>query len=80
VAPPLAGEVVDAGPRRIALLVDQPARGTAVLVVEGGGPQVAVSVWCWLYGDEGAAASEGDTPQWQAWLDRHAVEPAASPG
>lgn len=75
VAPPFAGEVMDAGPRRISLLLDQPARGTAVLTVEGEGEAVSVSAWSWLYGPDGAAAAERDEPAWQAWLGRHAVQP-----
>ena len=74
-APPLAGQVVDAGPRRLALLVDRPAPGTAILAVEGDGEAVSVSVWSYLYGADGAAAAERDQPAWQAWLGRHAVEP-----
>ena len=69
----------------LALLVDRPARGTAVLAVEGHGEAVAVSVWSWLYGADGAAAAERDLPAWQAWLDRHAaparpVERSSDPG
>ena len=79
-APGLAGQVVDTGPYRLALLVDRPARGTAVLAVEGHGETVAVSVWSWLYGADGAAAAERDLPAWQAWLDRYAVQPVPSNG
>ena len=79
-APPLAGQVVDVGPYRLALVVDQPARGTAFLAVEGQGETVAVSVWSWLYGAEGAAAAERDRPVWQSWLDRHAVQPEMAAG
>lgn len=79
-APPLAGEVADSGPYRMALLLDRPARGTAVLAVEGQGEAVSVSVWSWLYGTDGAAAAERDEPAWQAWLDRHAIAPPPNSG
>jgi uncharacterized protein YndB with AHSA1/START domain len=79
-APLLAGQVVDVGPLRMALLVDRPARGTAFLAVEGHGETVAVSVWSWLYGAEGAAAAKRDASAWQAWLDQYAVPKAESPG
>lgn len=75
--PVLAGTVVEATPWRVALLVDQPAPGTAFLAAEGLGDQVGVSVWSYLYGDEGAAAAERDEPAWWAWLgERAAPEPA----
>jgi uncharacterized protein YndB with AHSA1/START domain len=67
-APTLAGTVVDVASWRIALLVDQPAPGTAILAVEGTGDQVSVSVWSYLYGPDAAAAAERDEPRWAKWL------------
>ncbi|MEM7338423.1 MAG: SRPBCC domain-containing protein [Actinomycetota bacterium] len=67
-APTLAGEVVDATPWRLSLLVSEPAPGTALIAAEGMGDQIAVSVWMYLYGDAGAAAV-ADGPVWQKWLD-----------
>lgn len=67
-APTLAGTVADAAPWRVALLLDQPSPGTAILAVEGHGEQVEVSVWSYLYGNAGAAAAERDEPLWQQWL------------
>jgi uncharacterized protein YndB with AHSA1/START domain len=75
-APALAGTVVDAAPWRLALVLDQPVAGTAFLAAEGVGDQVGVSIWSYLYGDEGAAAVERDRGRWQAWLDARAVTPA----
>lgn len=66
--PPLAGEVVDADSWRIALLLDEPARGTAFLAVEGAGETVEVSIWTYLYGPEGAEAAARDEGTWRAWL------------
>ena len=51
-APTLAGTVVDVDSWRLALLVDQPAPGTAILAVEGDGDHVSVSIWSYLYGAE----------------------------
>jgi uncharacterized protein YndB with AHSA1/START domain len=68
-APPLAGIVVEASTWRLALLVDNPAPGTAFVAVEGAGPKVGVSIWSYLYGDAGRVAVERDTPRWQEWLD-----------
>ncbi len=76
-APPLAGTVMDVGPRRLALLLDSPAEGTAFLAVEGRGETCDVSVWAYLYGPDGPALVNRDRPRWQAWLDHH--RPAPTP-
>jgi hypothetical protein len=68
-APALAGAVVEAGATRIALVLDEPARGTAFVAVEGNGDQVSVSIWSYLYGEEGAAAAARDEPRGQRWHD-----------
>jgi hypothetical protein len=72
-APTLGGRVADSGPWRIALLLDQPSPGTAILAVEGHGEQVEVSVWSYLYGSDGAAAAGRDEPLWQRWLTERAL-------
>lgn len=72
-APTLAGTVVDAAPWRVALLLDEPAPGTAILAVEGHGDQVEVSAWSYLYGDDGATAAARDEPRWQQWLTERAL-------
>lgn len=66
--PELAGTVVATTPHRVSLLVDRPAPGTAFLAAEGDGDTIAVSVWAYLYGEQGAEAVERDQPRWQAWL------------
>ncbi len=71
-APPFGGTVVEAESWRIALLLDQPAPGTAFIAAEGGGDQVGVSIWSYLYGDAGAKAAATDGPRWQEWLDLRA--------
>lgn len=41
----------------------------------------SLNVWAYLYGDEGAAESEQNQKQWQAWLDELSAattEPATS--
>ena len=70
--PALAGTVVDAAPWRLALLLDQPAPGTAFLAVEGKGEQVNVSIWSYLYGKDGGGAAERDEPRWRQWLAEQA--------
>lgn len=67
-APQLGGTVVDVTPWRLALLLDAPAPGTAVIASEAMGDQVSVSVWSYLYGPDGAAAASRDEPLWQDWL------------
>ena len=69
----LAGEIVDVEPHRIALLVDHPAPGTAFIAAERMGDQASLSVWAYLYGDEGATAAKRDEPRWQEWLGRLAA-------
>lgn len=64
----LAGEIVDVEDWRLALLVDEPAAGTAFIAAEGAGDGCGVSIWSYLYGAEGATAAARDEPLWQAWL------------
>ena len=71
-APLLAGTVVEVTSSRMALLVDEPAEGTAFLAVEGAGDQMTVSVWMYLYGADGRAAATHDEPRWQPWLNERA--------
>jgi hypothetical protein len=75
-APTLAGTVVDVASWRLAVLVDQPVPGTAILAVEGQGDQVSVSIWSYLYGAEGAAAARRDEPRWAKWLSDRALPTA----
>jgi uncharacterized protein YndB with AHSA1/START domain len=72
-APRLAGTVVDIAQWRMALLVDEPAPGTAFLAVEGVGDHTGVSIWSYLYGTEGDNAAVLDEPLWQQWLNEHAT-------
>lgn len=67
-APALAGTVVATTPWRLSLLLDAPAAGTGFIAAEGMGDQIGVSVWSYLYGDDGAAAAGADEPRWQSWL------------
>ena len=70
----LGGTVIDTGPRRICLLADTPAPGTAFLTSEDGGGFTMVSVWLYLYGPDGAAAAERADASWRAWLADHAPQ------
>ncbi len=68
-APALAGRVMSAcAPSRFAMLLDEPAPGTAIIAVEGDGDQMSVSVWSYLYGDDRTAIVARDLPLWNAWL------------
>lgn len=71
--PSLGGTVADATPWRLSILVDEPSPGTALLAAESMGDSVSVSIWSYLYGDDGAAAAERDEPLWQRWLDERAT-------
>ncbi|MEZ5230574.1 MAG: hypothetical protein R2710_29060 [Acidimicrobiales bacterium] len=51
------------------VLVDAPAPGTAFIAAEGTGDiRSRMSVWSYLYGDDGAAAVERDEPMWRNLL------------
>lgn len=67
-APPFAGTVAAVADDHLAVLLDDPAEGTAFLAAEQVGEGVSVSVWSYLYGDDAAAVVERDEPRWQAWL------------
>lgn len=68
-APHLSGVVVKASKGWYALLIDAPAPGTGFISAEAHGEMTAVSVWTYLYGDEGRAASAGAEPIWREWLE-----------
>lgn len=74
--PRLAGTVASATPGRLALVLDEPAPGTAFVAVEGGGEHWGVSVWSYLYGPEATAIVARDRPRWQAWLADAATTPS----
>ena len=67
-APPLAGTVIRSAESMLGLLLDEPARGTAFLAVEGRGDQMGVSVWQYLYGDDRDEVAARVEPAWWAWL------------
>lgn len=73
----LSGDVVDRGPRRIALLIDEPAPGTAFVAAEDYGGQAGVSIWAYLYGPDAPELAALARRHWQAWLDSHS--PATTP-
>ncbi len=65
----LTGTVVDAESWRLALLLDGPVDGTALLAAEGvGSAAPEVSIWCYLYGDEGKALAPEVDAGFRAWL------------
>jgi uncharacterized protein YndB with AHSA1/START domain len=68
----IAGTVAAVGPTWLALVLDQPAPGTALLTAEGSGDATSVSVWSYLYGPDAGGIVERDKPRWQLWLDARA--------
>ena len=68
--PPLAGTVVDAAANRVALLLDEPAPGTAFVAAEGGldAETSEVSIWAYLYGDDRDDLVARDQGRWVSWL------------
>ncbi|MFN0092434.1 MAG: SRPBCC family protein [Acidimicrobiales bacterium] len=71
-APNLGGVVAHIDAWWLALVLDQPAPGTALVAVEGAHAPVCVSVWSYLYGPDAAQLAARDRARWQDWLDRHA--------
>lgn len=81
-APPLAGVVADSQPGRLAVILDEPAAGTAFLAAEGMGDGCGVSVWQYLYGEHAAEIVCRDEPRWTAWLQAQPLtaDPAPTAG
>jgi uncharacterized protein YndB with AHSA1/START domain len=77
-APELSGVVVKAAPGWYALLIDQPASGTGFISTEGHGEASAVSIWLYLYGEEGRSAVARDDTRWRRWLEAAAPRPSSS--
>lgn len=71
-SPSLAGRLADVAEHRMALVLDEPAEGTAFLAVEGYGDQSGVSIWSYLYADDAADLVRRDGQLWQRWLAEHA--------
>lgn len=70
----LAGVVAESTPHRISLVLDAPVAGTAFIAAEGRGDRVEVSIWSYLYDDEGRRVSERDEPIWRDWLRARGVD------
>ncbi len=73
-APLMAGAVVSVNEWQITLLLDEPARGTAFIAAEGRGEHAEVSIWSYLYGEEGKAATARDEQLWRDWLGSRATK------
>ena len=78
-SPPMAGTILDCATTHLALLLDQPARSTAFLAVEGTGDRVGVSVSAYLYGADAEMIANRYAPLWQQWLTDNAGPADASP-
>jgi uncharacterized protein YndB with AHSA1/START domain len=72
----LAGTVANVAEHHLALLLDKPAPGTALVAAEGHGPGCGVSVWAYLYGDERDTLATDVAAAWQRWLTAHTPPPA----
>lgn len=71
-APALAGTVAEVLPWRLAVVLDQPTPGTAILAAEGYGEKINMSVWTYLYGPGSTAMAANDYEVWGAWLSARA--------
>jgi len=80
-APRLVAVVEHEGPKtELTLRLEQPAPGTAFLMVMPMGGQAYVSVTLYLYGDAARAVAAREEPVWQAWLGRRFPAPVGQPG
>ena len=64
----LTGTVAGSGDHSMSLVLERPAEGTAFIAAEGAGGQASVSIWSYLYGDDGVEAAERDASRWAVWL------------
>ena len=64
----MSGTVTDRSATRLSLLLREPAPGTAIVAVEGTPPQIMVSIWAYLYGENAPVLATDQGPQWQQWL------------
>lgn len=67
-APVLGGTVLESENWRLALLLDEPAPGTAFVAAEGVGDEIGVSVWSYLYGDDRNTITARELSRWNVWL------------
>lgn len=65
----MSGTVVDVGAHKIVFLVESPAKGTAFLTSEAGGPMAMVSMWLYLYGEDGALVVANNEAHLRQWLN-----------
>jgi hypothetical protein len=79
-APPLAGIVEAVGDARLALRIDAPAPGIAVVAAYQCGGPVMPSVQLYLYGDGAPAVVAKEEPGWRAFMERHFPAVAESAG
>ena len=80
--PSLAGIVEAVEDVRLALRIDAPAPGIAVVAAYQCGGPVMTSVQLFLYGDGAPAVVAKEEPRWRAFMERHfpAVEESAGAG
>jgi uncharacterized protein YndB with AHSA1/START domain len=55
--------------RKMLLVVDKPAPGTMFVAAENHGPMTALSIWNYLYGDDGKQANQTNAPIYQELLN-----------
>ncbi len=72
----VTGTVIATGPRKIVLLVEHPAPGTAFLTSEGSGGMAMVSIWMYLYGSNRTSLAKHYDACWRDWLAKVAPQQA----
>jgi len=72
--PVLGGTIVRSSSWHVVLKLDNPCPGTALLVAEGAGEEVSVSVWAYFYGPDQAEIAAREQTRWQKLLDAGAPQ------
>jgi uncharacterized protein YndB with AHSA1/START domain len=70
-APPLAGVVERVADGMLTLVVDAPASGIAFIAAEGGGEQISLSLYAYLFGEDAAVIAARDDKEWRSWMEHH---------
>ena len=68
----LVGVVAGVGDRSVSLVLSEPAEGTAFIAAEAAGDASSISIWAYLYGDDGETLATRDGKRWAAWLEANA--------
>jgi hypothetical protein len=76
--PSITGVIASVEDAWLALRLDSPAPGVAVLAAYACGGPVMASAQLYFYGEDAPAVVEREEPRWRAFMQRHFPAAAAS--